>query len=63
MILCGASAYPRVIDFKKFREIANEVFWAVRLQGDRSNQLNQDFFLTLWSIILVLTFLSGAPLS
>merc|ERR1712226_1140912 len=25
MILCGASAYPRVIDFSKFREIADEV--------------------------------------
>ena len=25
MIVCGASAYPRTIDFKKFREIANEV--------------------------------------
>merc|ERR1711874_272529 len=25
MILCGASAYPRIIDFGKFREIANEV--------------------------------------
>merc|ERR1711977_122537 len=25
MILCGASAYPRVIDFSKFREIAQEV--------------------------------------
>jgi len=25
MILCGASAYPRVIDFARFREIANEV--------------------------------------
>merc|ERR1719191_834926 len=25
MILCGASAYPRVIDFAKFREICNEV--------------------------------------
>jgi len=25
MILCGASAYPRFIDFKKFREIADEV--------------------------------------
>merc|ERR1712159_960757 len=25
MILCGASAYPRVVDFKKFREIADEV--------------------------------------
>merc|ERR1712117_775366 len=25
MILCGASAYPRVIDFRKFREIADEV--------------------------------------
>merc|ERR1712073_289422 len=25
MILCGASAYPRVIDFAKFREIAGEV--------------------------------------
>ena len=25
MIVCGASAYPRIIDFKKFREIANEV--------------------------------------
>jgi len=25
MIICGASAYPRVIDFGKFREIANEV--------------------------------------
>jgi glycine hydroxymethyltransferase len=25
MILCGASAYPRIIDFKKFREIADEV--------------------------------------
>merc|ERR1712185_219362 len=25
MILCGASAYPRVIDFAKFRDIANEV--------------------------------------
>ncbi len=25
MIVCGASAYPRVIDFKKFREIADEV--------------------------------------
>merc|ERR550539_2286133 len=25
MILCGASAYPRVIDFRKFREIAYEV--------------------------------------
>merc|ERR1719324_1351655 len=25
MILCGASAYPRVIDFKKFRDIADEV--------------------------------------
>merc|ERR1712048_809863 len=24
-ILCGASAYPRVVDFAKFREIANEV--------------------------------------
>merc|ERR1719421_2707061 len=24
MILCGASAYPRVIDFAKFREIADE---------------------------------------
>merc|ERR1719382_550592 len=25
MILCGASAYPRVIDFAKFREIADDV--------------------------------------
>merc|ERR1712014_435096 len=25
MIVCGASAYPRVIDFSKFREIADEV--------------------------------------
>jgi glycine hydroxymethyltransferase len=25
MILCGYSAYPRIIDFKKFREIADEV--------------------------------------
>jgi glycine hydroxymethyltransferase len=25
MIICGASAYPRIIDFKKFREIADEV--------------------------------------
>ncbi len=25
MILCGYSAYPRLIDFKKFREIADEV--------------------------------------
>merc|ERR1712170_278411 len=25
MILCGASAYPRAIDFSKFREIADEV--------------------------------------
>ncbi len=25
MIVCGASAYPRVIDFQKFREIADEV--------------------------------------
>merc|ERR1712216_1078141 len=25
MILCGASAYPRVVDFSKFREICNEV--------------------------------------
>jgi len=25
MIICGASAYPREIDFKKFREIADEV--------------------------------------
>ncbi len=25
MIVCGASAYPREIDFKKFREIADEV--------------------------------------
>lgn len=25
MIICGASAYPRTIDFPKFREIANEV--------------------------------------
>ncbi len=25
MIICGASAYPRVIDFKTFREIADEV--------------------------------------
>ncbi|HHZ06337.1 MAG TPA: serine hydroxymethyltransferase [Clostridiales bacterium] len=25
MIVCGASAYPRVIDFKKFREIADAV--------------------------------------
>ncbi|MDP4119792.1 MAG: serine hydroxymethyltransferase [Bacillota bacterium] len=25
MIVCGASAYPRKIDFKKFREIADEV--------------------------------------
>ena len=25
LIICGASAYPRKIDFKKFREIANEV--------------------------------------
>ena len=25
LIVCGASAYPRVIDFKKFREIADEV--------------------------------------
>jgi len=24
MILCGASAYPRIVDFKKFREIADE---------------------------------------
>merc|ERR1712232_1468928 len=24
MILCGASAYPRVVDFKKFRDIADE---------------------------------------
>merc|ERR1712118_343282 len=24
MILCGASAYPRIIDFAKFREIADE---------------------------------------
>lgn len=25
LIVCGASAYPRIIDFKKFREIADEV--------------------------------------
>ncbi len=25
LIICGASAYPRLIDFKKFREIADEV--------------------------------------
>jgi len=25
MIICGASAYPRVIDFQKFRQIADEV--------------------------------------
>jgi glycine hydroxymethyltransferase len=25
MIICGASAYPRIIDFKKFREIADKV--------------------------------------
>lgn len=25
MIVCGASAYPRIIDFKRFREIADEV--------------------------------------
>merc|ERR1712151_958946 len=25
MILCGASAYPRIVDFAKFKEIANEV--------------------------------------
>lgn len=25
LIICGASAYPRVIDFKRFREIADEV--------------------------------------
>ncbi len=25
LIICGASAYPREIDFKKFKEIANEV--------------------------------------
>merc|ERR1712070_622481 len=25
MILCGASAYPRIIDFAKFRQIADEV--------------------------------------
>lgn len=25
IIVCGASAYPRIIDFKKFREIADEV--------------------------------------
>lgn len=25
MIVAGASAYPREIDFKKFREIADEV--------------------------------------
>jgi len=25
MIICGASAYPRIIDFKAFREIADEV--------------------------------------
>jgi glycine hydroxymethyltransferase len=25
MIICGASAYPRILDFKKFREIADEV--------------------------------------
>merc|ERR1719284_2298703 len=25
LIICGASAYPRVVDFAKFKEIANEV--------------------------------------
>ena len=25
MIVAGASAYPRIIDFKRFREIADEV--------------------------------------
>ncbi|MCK4357435.1 MAG: serine hydroxymethyltransferase [Candidatus Cloacimonetes bacterium] len=25
LIMCGASAYPRIIDFKKFKEIADEV--------------------------------------
>ena len=25
MIICGASAYPRIIDFKKFREISDDV--------------------------------------
>ncbi|MEM4414034.1 MAG: serine hydroxymethyltransferase [Candidatus Caldarchaeum sp.] len=25
LIVCGASAYPRILDFKKFREIADEV--------------------------------------
>merc|ERR1711971_1476030 len=25
MIICGASAYPRVVDFAKFKEIADEV--------------------------------------
>ena len=25
MILCGASAYPRIIDFAQFRRIADEV--------------------------------------
>jgi len=27
MILCGASAYPRVMEWDKFREIADEVWW------------------------------------
>ncbi|GAH22576.1 unnamed protein product, partial [marine sediment metagenome] len=25
LIVCGASAYPRIIDFKRFKEIADEV--------------------------------------
>lgn len=30
IIVCGASAYPRVIDFERFRDIADELAWIIR---------------------------------
>jgi len=56
LIICGASAYPRIIDFKRFRDIADEVgaflladishIAGLVVAGEHPNPINEAHFTT-----------------
>ena len=52
MIVCGASAYSRKIDFKKFREIADEVgAYLFGKAGEKASKKHTDYAMTASNII------------
>ena len=55
MIICGTSAYPRTLDFAKFREIADEV--GALLHADIAH-ISTRFFHQIWNTAIKV-FISG----